>query len=267
VHAARGDDLNVPILDLRAEAHAHRVELDLAAATPEARVAAIAIWRVRMVQEHVSARVFAALVPQMMKAGVAAAYLAEVADMTVQELRHGRLCAGVVLSLGGEPVVELPVLPDVPLHEDAEPLEAVLRNVISISCISETTAVAEFASERERLPPGPLRDVQQQILADEIGHARFGWKLLEEHAPHLDRELRARLGRYLVHALRQRIERAAPLLVATPPPAAIAALGGIDGPAMHALFLDTMAQVVLPGLEACGLDAREAWARASSGPS
>ena len=252
----------MPILDLRVEGNAHRVALDLAAVTPEVRAAAIAMWRVRMVQEHVSARVFAALVPQMMKAGIAAAYQAEVADMVVQELRHGRLCAGVVVSLGGEPVAELPDLPDVPLHDDAGPLEAVLRNVISISCISETTAVAEFSNERERLAPGPLRDVQQQILADEIGHARFGWKLLEEQSQHFDRELRDRLSRYLVYALRQRVERAAPLLIAAQPPPAIAALGGIDGPAMHALFLDTMAQVVLPGLEACGLNARDAWARA-----
>ena len=252
----------MPVLDLREEGRAHRVELDLAALTPEDRVAAIAMWRARMVQEHVSARVFAALVPQMMKAGIAAAYQAEVADMIVQELHHGRLCAGVVVSLGGDPVAEMTSLPDVPLHDDAGPLEAVLRNVISISCISETIAVAEFTSERERLAPGPLRDVQQQILADEIGHARLGWKLLEEQAGHLDRELRDRLSRYLIYALRQRVERARPLVVAAQPSAAVAALGGIDGTAMHALFLDTMAQVVLPGLEACGLDARDAWARA-----
>ena len=262
MHAARGAHLSAPILDLRAEAPAHRIELDLAAAAPGVREAAIAMWLTRMVQEHASARVFAALVPQLMKAGIAAAYQAEVADMVGQEMRHGRLCAGVVLSLGGDPVAELTSLPDVPLHEDAGPLEAVLRNVISISCISETTAVAEFSSERERLTPGPLRDLQQQILADEIGHARFGWKLLEEQAPHLDHVLRDRLSRYLVHALRQRVERAAPLLRGAPPPEAIAALGGIDGREMHELFLDTMAQVVLPGLEACGLRAREAWAAA-----
>jgi hypothetical protein len=78
-----------------------------------------------------------------------------------------------------------------------------------------------------------------------------------------DRKLRDRLSNYLVAALRQRVERARPLLVARQPAPAVAALGGIDGAAMHALFLDTMAQVVLPGLEPCGLDARGAWARAA----
>ena len=253
----------MPILELRAEGRAHRIELDVAAVTAEDRDAAIAMWRVRMVQEHVSARVFAALVPQMMKAGIAAAFQEQVAEMVVQELRHGRLCAGVVVALGGEPVAEMTSLPDVPLHEAAAPLEALLRNVIAISCISETTAVVEFSSERERLAPGPLRDVQQEILADEVGHARFGWRLLEAHAAHLDRELRDRLSTYLVAALRQRIERARPLVAARQPAPAVAALGGIDGAAMHALFLATMAQVVLPGLEACGLDARGAWARAA----
>ena len=40
---------------------------------------------------------------------------AEVAEMAGQELAHGRLCAAVVQTLGGVPVMELPPLPAVPL--------------------------------------------------------------------------------------------------------------------------------------------------------
>jgi hypothetical protein len=54
------------------------------------RQRAIGTWRGRMVNEHISARVFAALIPQMMKAGLNPDWQAEVATMISDELRHGQ---------------------------------------------------------------------------------------------------------------------------------------------------------------------------------
>lgn len=223
------------------------------------RAAAIATWKGRMVNEHVSARVFAGLLPQLMRAGVSAARQAQVAEMIADELRHARMCAAVVTALGGEPVAPLPPLEDVPDHEDASALEAVLRNVLSISCLSETVAVALLDDER-LVTTGAAADTAKRILADEVQHARFGWTLLEELQPRVDDELRHRLGQYLrvafahleVHELSALPARAAPSERAE-------AVGVCDGRSARALFYACVEDVIVPGLEKQGLPASGAW--------
>ncbi|HIA05057.1 MAG TPA: ferritin-like domain-containing protein, partial [Myxococcales bacterium] len=101
----------MPLLDLSVEAQAANFELtDGPILSNMDRGRAIATWRGRMVNEHVSARVFAALIPQMMKAGLSASWQERVALMIQDELRHGRQCAAVVHALGGEPIATLPPL-------------------------------------------------------------------------------------------------------------------------------------------------------------
>lgn len=251
------------VLDLRVEGRALRV--DLAAALDEpARVAAIAEWQGRMVNEHVSARVFAQLIPQLMRAGVDAKVQADVAAMIAQELAHARLCAGVVEALGGAAVMPMPALPDVPVHDDAEPREAVLRNVLAISCLEETVAVALLESGRQLAGPPAIRAIMTEILADEIGHARLGWQLAARLLPACDRRLRARLSEYLVPAFRQLLARYwVPDEVPLADRIAAPEVGVDDARAASRLFLDVLAQVIVPGLEAHGLEARDALAEAT----
>jgi len=248
------------VLDLRAEAAAEAATLDLAGLTAEDRAFAIGTWRGRMVNEHVSARVFAALIPQMMAAGVRARLIAEVAAMIAEELRHGVQCAAMVHALGGEAVAEVPPLPSVPEHADAGALEALLRNVLSISCLSETVAVALIGAERETAGPPAMQETLTTILADEVGHARFGWRLLEELAPRLDDAIRARLGDYLVAGFRHLREHELAHLPPRPAPSPEAeAYGVCDGREARALFFETVRSVIVPGLEAFGIPAGRAW--------
>lgn len=247
-------------LDLTREGRALGLVIDEASTLDEdSRAAAIGTWRGRMVNEHVSARVFAGLLPQMMRAGISAARQAQVADMIADELRHARLCAAVVTALGGEPTAPLPPLDDVPLHTDASPLEGVLRNVLSISCLSETVAVALIDEER-LVTTGAAADTARRILADEVQHARFGWSLLEELQPRIDDALRVRLGPYLqvafahleAHELSHLPPKAAPS-------AAAEAVGVCDGTSARALFYACVEDVIVPGLEKQGLPAARAW--------
>ena len=216
-------------------------------------------WRERMASEHASARVFGALVGGMMKAGLPADETYRVADMVRQELDHARLCARVLVGLGVPPVAELAELPAVPEHPDASPLEAVLRNVISIGCCSETVAVALVATEREQAGPPPLRRVLDQILRDEIKHSRFGWRLLSRLAPSLSARERASLGEYLVDAFAHQIRFHAPFLKMPCAADAGLALGAPHGRSNWLVFVATMKDIVVPGLERCGLAAVEAW--------
>lgn len=255
-------------LDLRGAAD--RAELRLDARTLERldeveRTAAILTWRGRMLNEHVSARVFSALAQQLGRAGIRGDRQARVAAMVAEEWRHADRCAAVVEVLGGEPVVALPSLPAVPEHEDADPLEAVLRNVISVSCLSETVAVALIDAERRSAGPPALQRLLAEILADEVGHARFGWRLLEELAPSLSPTLRERLGDYLVIALDELATHELSHLPARASPSAAAeAIGVCDGHAARRLFFATVEEVIVPGLQASGLPALSAWRAAQA---
>lgn len=254
-----------PVLDLRQEVR--RLPISFGGATKlddDARQAAIAEWTDRMVSEHASSRVFAGLLPQMMRAGVDASFQAATADAVVQELRHARLCAAVVEALGGEARAPMPDLEDVPRHEEVEPLEALLRNVLSVCCLNETVTVALLESTRRLATESTLRRVLTEILADEVGHSRMGWQLLSQLAPRIDAAMRARLGAYLVPAFAQLFEKYDGAGVQRP--RALETLGVGDRRDATALFVDVVNEVILPRLEAFDLPAREAIAAALAPP-
>ncbi len=221
---------------------------------------AIATWRGRMVNEHGSARVFEALAAQMEQAGLGAELVDACAAFAGEERRHGVLCGAVVEALGGEARAEALEETPLPLHPEVAPLEGVLRNLLSISCLSETVAVSLIGAERLAMPEGELRDLLTTILADEVGHARFGWGLVARHVPDLDPAARLRLGAYLRVALAHlESHELAHLPVDAYPPPEGAALGLCSGAEARELFYETVQGVILPRLRSLGLPAEEAW--------
>lgn len=245
------------LLDLRAEARRLRPALVV---DDFLRAAAIATWRQRMLNEYGSAPVFTALARQLDAAGAAAEDIDAVVAMAEEEHHHGALCAAVVDALGGEAIGELPAPEAMPEHADVDRLEAVTRNLLSVGCLSETVAVALISAERHRMAPGPLRDIITAILADEVGHARLGWRWMARQMPRFDAAARARLGRYLGVAFAHfeaHEHKMIPLGGGFG--AAGEALGLCDGGESRALFHDTVREVIVPRLEALGLPARAAW--------
>ncbi len=252
----------MPALDLRAQSRAHRPEL---AELPHLKPAAIGTWTGRMINEYGSARVFEALAKQLERAGLSASVVETCRGFADEERRHGVLCGAVVEALGGQALAELPVGAEVPEHQDAaSALEAALRNMLSICCLSETVAVALIGAERLEMPDGPLRELLTTIYADEVGHSRFGWKLLADLAPSLDQPTRERLGDYLVVAFEHLVEHElAHLPVQSRPPPEGVVYGLCSGSDARVLFFDTVENVIVPGLERHGIPAMRAWARAA----
>ena len=251
------------MLDLRASARA-AAQAALAgalAAAAELRGPAIATWRGRMVNEHGSARVFAALADQLERAGFDGGAVATCRGFAEEERRHGVLCGAVVEALGGEALAPALIQGDLPAHADAvDAVEAALRNVIAVSCLSETVAVALIGAEREEMPEGRLRELLTGIWSDEVGHARFGWGLVTAAAPGLCDAARDGLGRYLAvafaHLERHELHH---LPQAAGAPEGGAELGLCSGGEARALFYATVDDVIIPGLEKLGLPARAAW--------
>jgi hypothetical protein len=252
-------------LDLRDAARSHmpRVPTDL----PHLQQAAIGTWRGRMINEHSSARVFEGLALQFAAAGIDDV-VEEVKGFASEERRHGVLCGAVVEALGGEAFAEIPEGDVYPAHEDAaSPLEAALRNMLSICCLSETVAVSLIGAERIEMPEGELRELLTGIYADEVGHSRFGWRTLQRLAPTLDQDLKDRLGDYLEVAFEHLVEHElAHLPVSSKPPPEGVALGLCSGPDARKLFFDTVTEVIVPGLEVHGIPAKRAWSRALTRP-
>jgi hypothetical protein len=248
----------MPVLDLRHAASKHQPALP---PLQGLQGAALGTWRGRMINEHGSAEVFEVLAEQLEQAGVDAVNVARCREFAAEERLHGVLCGAVVQALGGQALATVPAPEEVPRHEDAEPLEAALRNLISISCLSETVAVALIGAERLDMPEGELRELLTTIYADECGHANFGWRLLGELLPD-DPALKARLGEYLVVAFAHLEEHELAHLPdsgALPPGGA--ALGLCSGADARELFYAAVDQVIVPGLDAHGLPASDAWAR------
>jgi hypothetical protein len=252
-----------PVVDLREAVRARPLQLPgIEALSTEELGACREHWRVHMAAELASARVFAGLVPQMMAASLDASLIRDVSEMVTQELDHGVLSARVYAALGGTPRTTLPSLAPVPDHAGASPIEVVLRNVIAVSCCGETLAVAVIGSERERATLEPLRATLTSILADEVGHARFGWTLLRDVAPALDASIKRRISAYLVAVFERDLAAVYPGRDAKPASEAALAVGAHDGPLAWETLTSTLRAVTVPGLERLGFHAD--WALATA---
>lgn len=201
-----------------------------------------------MHNEWVSHTVFDALADQLDRAGFDADLGDTCRQFADEERSHGVLCAAVVHALGGDARATVAPRPDYPLHADAPPRAAVLRNVISVCCLSETVAVALIGAERHEMPEGPLRDLLTRIWADEIGHARFGWKLLEAIAHELTAAERAAVAVYVPTALEHLEAYEHAFLPLRSVPTGGAALGLCSGRDARGLLAETVDAIIRPGL-------------------
>jgi len=223
-------------------------------------------WRRRMKQEHQSAAVFAGMLPQLMEAGAAIDVEVAVLRSAMDELRHARLCGEVVEYLGLSASLETDLAPpDLATHPGVPPLERAMRNLMFVGCLSETVAVALLTEEREYVDDPYIDRVMRQLAGDETLHARVGWIMLRDTWDRLDDAGRERTQAYLEVALAY-YERcmldATPVRVIPEPILADARrLGFAHSATARELFVEAIETVVLPQLDAIGLDAAGAWDR------
>lgn len=238
------------ILDLAPEARRHRPTL--AAIPGTLRQPAIATWRARMVNEHGSAVVFEALAAQMANAGYASNLVAECAAFADEERTHGVLCGAVVEALGGEACAPALAQRTLPEHHVTTRRAAVLRNFVSVSCMSETVAVALIGAEKMEMQESgaapELVALLARIHADEIGHARFGWRLLEKTMPELDDAEREAVRRYVPTALEHLREHELAHLPERGGFEGGERFGLCRGEDARVLLEETIAEVIVPGL-------------------
>ncbi len=233
------------MLDLREPARS--LMPDLGALPDALRGACVATWRARMLNEYSSSSVFEALAEQLDEHW-SDEHARECRAFAAEERRHGTLCGAVVEAAGGEARTALRPSPDYPAHDDAPPRARALRNVIHVCCMSETVAVALIGAERLEMPNGALRGLLTRIWADEVGHARFGWRLLERSAGDLSTDERTAIERYLPTALAHLEAHELAHLPDRDAPEGGAAFGLCSGHDGRTLFYETLDEVIRPGL-------------------
>ena len=234
------------VLDLRQQAR--QCQPDLSGYPRELFASAIGTWRARMHNEWTSHRVFEKLTSQLEAAGFNGGLQRECLAFADEERQHGVLCGAVVEALGGEARVALAAPAAFPDHADAPPRAALLRNLIHVCCMSETVAVALIGAERLEMPDGSLRALLDRIYADEIGHARFGWRLLEEVGLDITLEERTAIERYLPVAFEHLAVHEISHLPDLCPPPGGETLGLCSGRDARMLFGETVREVIRPGL-------------------
>lgn len=218
-----------------------------------------ASWARRMLDEHRSASVFAQLVPQLMEAEAPLDLLTVPLRMAMDELRHGALCGRVVEALGGKAEIEADLRPvPIAVHAGVSPLARATRNVIYACCITETISVALTTAERDHTVEPLVRGVVDQLLGDEILHARYGWLYLAAMGERLSEEDRANVSAYLPFALKHVTRELGSRIRADPPldearQAERRALGLTPSALMLDLVRDTLRTVVVPQLGELGL--------------
>ena len=149
--------------------------------------------------EHASVASFARVVGELMRLGAPAELVDASREAALDEIEHARRCFALASRYAGNPVGPGPLPIRRGLAGGSRPsIEAIAVAVFEDGCINESVAAAEAAIAANECRDPWVREVLEQIAADEREHAALAWRtlrwLLEAHAyevaPALQRRLR-----------------------------------------------------------------------------
>jgi hypothetical protein len=206
------------------------------------------IWKRRALGEHAATARFAAYAERLKAQGVPQRFQDEAFASSEQELRHREVCLDMAHRLRlGELTFEAQ---DFTPRGPAGPAN-MLADMVALCCVVETLNTAQLSMALRDIVEPEIRTATRKILADEVNHSRLGWAYLtwaksvgqaELVAPHIPQML---------------WESVSPLMFVDPPPHPEEAfLITMGDPPMHrrrALFVQTVLDVIIPGLEANGI--------------
>ena len=220
--------------------------------TERARAVVGASWLRRMEQEHLAVGAFAHVTAELAALGCQPAILELAARAVADELRHARLCREAAIAHLGADRVPAFVrgAPELPAYT-ADREQALVLLVTELCCISETLTGAFFTEMLERARTTEALALVRGLLTDEIDHGRIGWALLEDRRKRgMDLAfVAAALPGLLAH---QCADVIVPTTITDDP---VLEAHGYLGPAACAyVYRTALADIVLPGFDALGID-------------
>jgi hypothetical protein len=171
------------------------------------------------------------------------------------ERRHHTRCIALACRFGVRPAASHGNAPQ--LAAGTRTLaEQALYETVSMSCVTETLSTALLMAIRAAAVDDEVAATADEILRDEVEHARLGWAHLAAEAPRRDLAfLGPRLPAILAHTVHEEIfgpDDAGPLADE------IAGLGGLPRARRYDVLVQTMRDVVFPGLRSHGIDTASA---------
>jgi hypothetical protein len=238
--------------------------------TDPVRALAASAWAFRW-QVELEAEVRFARLADRLEATAAGAPLAPLARRAaLDERRHAERCAELAAAWGSA-VSGLVAPPPEVAPPGLEPEDATCYELVAACCVAETGSVAVLTSLLPSAREPRLRAVLHELAADEVDHARLGWAAL---AVARRRGSTAFLGPHLPAMLKGSVDHDffLPADPAREDPRLLEA-GVQPHTARRRLFVETLNEVVFPGLEGAGVDtaAGRAWlaeaaSRSGAGP-
>ncbi len=216
------------------------------------RRAAGAVWCARHRFELEAASRFARLSEDLSRLGAHQAVLALTREAVVDETRHASQCSELVSYFGETAPTSSSMSTDRTSPSGLTEREAVLYELVSMACVTETLSCALLGALVEQAKDSKVRQVMHEILRDEIRHSRLGWAHLESESLALPCKLLADyLPAMLAGTVNEElfVERQA-LAIEEP----LSGLGSLTRRQRVELFSDAMHKVVFPGLERYGVD-------------
>jgi hypothetical protein len=217
------------------------------------------LWAFRARAELDAAARFQRLEHELARVGGSAALVDLAGEAAIDERRHHVLCAELAQRFGARDVegVEQPAAPlRTGLHD---PREQLLYEMIAMSCVTESLSAALLLQMRREAEDAAVKRVVQEVLRDEVRHARLGWAHL---AGESSRRSVAFVGPCLPAILAATVDEEI-FAEGTGPGDDLGALGGLSRATRYAIFTSTMREVVFPGLQRFGVPvtAADAWLR------
>jgi len=130
--------------------------------------------------------------------------------------------------------------------------EQALYETVAMACLTESLSTALLMEIRAAALDEEVAATVDEILRDEVDHARLGWAHLAAEAPHRDL---AFLGPRLAVMLAQTVDEE---IFATddggPLALEVAGYGGLPRSRRRAVLVQSMREVVFPGLRSHGVD-------------
>ena len=214
--------------------------------------AASRVWSFRQRFELEAASRFARLADQLSTLGAHPRVVALTREAASDELRHASDCLQLVVHFGGD----VPETRDEPATRVAPAelgrREAVLYEVVAMSCVTETLSCALLGALVERARDPRVRQVMHAILRDEVRHSQLGWAHLEAERERIPVAL---LADYLPAMLSATVQEE--LFISRddhPLEEPLSGLGALSRKQRLTVFDRSMHEVVLPGLERYGVD-------------
>jgi hypothetical protein len=222
-----------------------------------------AAWRARMEQEHLAVGAFSRLALDLAEVGCDSVVLALVTRAAADEVRHADVCRRMAARHLGDGAIpgRLRGLAGFATRAGATTQEDVLLHVVEMCCLSETFTGAYFTEMLERTTNPMARAAVESLLQDEIDHGRVGWAYLAQ----VKRDgggalLDGALHELLLTTVKPVFDEATLYPEADDP--RLEAHAYLSTAAARAIYAKTLADVVLPGFDALGVQTQEARALA-----